>query len=92
MFLPTAWGAGYATESLSAVFETCRRARGFWSPFEKVYVSALVNEKNGASRRVMEKVGMGERGVYEWRGKRVWLAGEWRVKDRLCVFGMGLWG
>ncbi len=55
-------------------------------------MSALVNEKNGASRRVMEKVGMGERGVYEWSGERVWLAGEWRVRDRLCVFGMGLWG
>jgi len=90
MFLPPSWSHGYATEALTAVFSACTRARAFWTPFEKVYVSALVNEKNGASQRVVEKVGMERRGVFEWSGEAVWLAGEWRVRDRLVVFGGGM--
>jgi RimJ/RimL family protein N-acetyltransferase len=65
MFLPIAWGKGYATESVEAAFESCRRARSFWTPFSKLYVRAIVNEGNPASLRVMEKVGMTKSGVYD---------------------------
>lgn len=53
-------------------------------------MSALVNARNGASGRVMEKVGMERKGVYEWSGKAVFLAGEWRETDSLIVFGREL--
>ncbi|MCJ1385568.1 hypothetical protein MMC17_008691 [Xylographa soralifera] len=90
MFLPMGWGKGYATESLTAVFECCKRARSFWTPFSKLYVRALVNKDNRASLRVMEKTGMTNKGVYEWSGKAVFLCGEWRERDSICIFGMHL--
>ncbi|KAL8846396.1 MAG: hypothetical protein Q9221_008509 [Calogaya cf. arnoldii] len=94
LFLPIGWGKGYATESLNAVFEACKRAESFWMPFEKVQVRAIVNEENPASARAMEKTGMVERGVYEWSttGKGIWLAGEWTVWSRLRIFGGWLVG
>ncbi|KAK2880683.1 hypothetical protein FQN49_000452 [Arthroderma sp. PD_2] len=90
LFLPAGWGKGYATESIKAVFECCRRARSFWMPFSKLYVRAIVNSENMASARVMEKTGMVERGVYEWTGKAVLVGGRWRERDNICIFGMHL--
>jgi RimJ/RimL family protein N-acetyltransferase len=89
-FLPTAWGKGYATESLTAVFDSCKRAPSFWSPFSKLYIRAIVNAGNPASLRVLDKTGMVKRGNYEWTGKAVFLAGEWRERDTLFIFGMHL--
>jgi RimJ/RimL family protein N-acetyltransferase len=103
-FLPRAWGKGYATESLNGLFSTIRTsssstttnpapagaagARAFFSPYEKVYVRAIVNDGNPASRRVLNKVGgMEEKGVYELNGRKVFLAGEWRERHVLHIFG-----
>ena len=87
--LPAAWGKGYATESVAAVFEACKRATPFWAPFSKVYVRAIVNDGNPPSRKVMDKTGMKKRGIYEWTG-RIWLAGGWRERDDLHIYGMHL--
>lgn len=89
-FLPVGWGKGYATESVGAVFESCRRARSFWTPFSKLYVRAIVNEGNPASLRVVEKTGMTKTGVYNWTGNAIFLAGEWQEQSSLHIFGMHL--
>lgn len=89
-FLPKAWGKGYATESVEAVFELCRRVRSFWTPFSKLYVRAIVDEDNPASMRVMDKTGMTKRGVYEWTGKAIFIGGEWRERNSLHIYGMYL--
>ena len=90
MFLPTGWGKGYATESVEAAFESCKRARSFWMPFSKLYIRAIVNGSNPASLRVVDKTGMTKIGVYEWTGKAVFLAGRWRERDSLHIFGKHL--
>ncbi len=90
LFLPIGWGKGYATEAVEAVFESCKRARSFWTPFTKLYIRAIVNEENPASLRVMEKIGMRNLGVYDWTGKATFLAGEWRERDSLHIFGVHL--
>lgn len=90
LFLPIAWGKGYATESVNTVFKACKRARSFWTPFSNVYVRAIVNHENPASLRVMSKTGMMERGIYEWTGKPIFLAGEWTERSTLHIFGLHL--
>ena len=89
-FLPNGWGKGYATESVNATLEACKRAQSFWTPFSKLYVRAIVNEGNPASLRVMDKTGMTKRGVYHWTGKPVFLAGEWTERSTLYIFGLHL--
>lgn len=89
-FLPGAWNKGFATESLNAVFEACKRTPTFWAPFEKVYVRAIVNKENPGSLRVMAKTGMTELGVYVWTGNPIWLAGKWTERSDLHIWGMFL--
>jgi RimJ/RimL family protein N-acetyltransferase len=88
MFLPFAWGRGLATEAVGAVIGAAREAgTGFWAPWERVWVRVIVNGRNGPSARVMEKVGLRKMGVYKWEGERIWIGGEWMVKDDLSIFG-----
>ena len=84
-FLPVAWGKRYATESVRAVFELCKRAQGYWAPFAKLYIRAFVNEDNSASLRVMEKTCMTKTGVFEFTRKPIYLAGAWRERHRLYI-------
>jgi RimJ/RimL family protein N-acetyltransferase len=84
--LPAAWGKGYATESVNAVLEACKDTRSFWAPFSSLYVRAMVNDGNPVSRRVMDKTGMAKSGIYVWTGK-IFLAGEWRERDELHIYG-----
>lgn len=88
-FLPTAWGKGYATESVNAVFEACRRARSLWESFSQLYIRAIVNAENPGSMRVVAKTGMTETGIYEWIG-RIFLAGEVRERSGLHIYGIFL--
>jgi len=92
--LPFAWGKGFATEAVQALFQTCKSAQHFWTPYSKVYVRAIVNEANPASLHVIAKVGMLRRGVYEWIAKTdeeaVFLAGTWCTQSNICIFGMHL--
>jgi RimJ/RimL family protein N-acetyltransferase len=86
-FLPGAWAKGYATETVSAVLEACKAEKKFWEPYAKVFVRAVVNSENPASRRVMAKCGVRELGVHVWEGDGLWLAGKWRTTDSLHIFG-----
>ncbi|KAH5118868.1 hypothetical protein HBI46_080530 [Parastagonospora nodorum] len=83
-YLPLAWGKGYATEALPAVFDACR-ALG-----RKVFLRAIVDAENGGSLKVMGKSGMRELGVHEWRGEKAYMAGEWRGRMVLWIWGMWL--
>jgi RimJ/RimL family protein N-acetyltransferase len=92
MFLPTSWGRGYATESITAMLDACGRVqKEFWQPWEKVYVRAIVNDENKPSERVMEKCMLqdekGSMEVVEFEGGRFFIAGKWREKHRLYVYG-----
>ncbi|KAK3687176.1 hypothetical protein B0T22DRAFT_121811 [Podospora appendiculata] len=93
-FLPAAWGKGFATEAVQAVMEACKAtsnaARDFWRPFTKVYVRAIVNGMNGASLRVLDKVGIAKRGIYAWKGEPIFHGGEWRGEVDLHIYGMYL--
>lgn len=89
-FLPSAWGKGYATESVSAVLASCKMARSFWIPFEKVYIRAILDGDNAPSMRVMEKTGMKSNGIFVWTGKPVFIGGLWRERSDLHIFGMSL--
>lgn len=87
MFLPTAWGRGFAAESLSAVFAACKNTPSLWEPFTKLYVRAVVNDENPPSMRVMDKTGVAKRGIYVWTGDAVFLGGEWRQRSVLHIYG-----
>lgn len=89
-FLPTAWGKGYATEAVAAVFEACKRTQSFWDPYSKLYARAIVNGRNPNSFRVAEKTGMTKRGIYDWTGQPIFLGGEWVEKDDLHIYGKHL--
>lgn len=92
-FLPTAWGKGYATESISALLEACGRVpAAYWAPYESVLVRAIVHHENVPSQRVMEKCGMGEPGVLEFEGGNYFIAGYWQSKHRLFVYGKNVVG
>lgn len=88
MFLPQAWGKGYATEAIHEIYAACARAEGaeFWKPFKKVVVRAVVNDKNKPSQRVMVKCGMGEGEELQVDGHRCYVAGEWTEKHVLQLF------
>jgi RimJ/RimL family protein N-acetyltransferase len=88
--LPKAWGKRYAAEAVNAVFESCKQARSFWAPLSKLYVRAIVNQGNPASMRVMDKIGMEKRGIYVWTGSPIFLAGDWRERDDLHIYGKHL--
>ncbi|KAK6364867.1 hypothetical protein LTS17_011771 [Exophiala oligosperma] len=90
-FLPGAWGKGYATESVNAVFASCRKSTSLWNPpFTKVYVRAIVNAENPPSLRVMDKTDMVKRGVFELNDRPVFLAGKIREHHILHIYGMYL--
>lgn len=91
-FLPPAWGRGYATEALTAVLTACRSAAGagFWQPWARVWMRVLVNGRNGASQNVMDKLarwGVQRRGIFEWKGERIFIGGEWMTEDDLVIYG-----
>lgn len=88
-FLPGAWGKGFATEALTAVLDACRRS-AFWSPWDRVWMRVIVNGRNPASLRVMRKLeglGVVEKGIFVWKGEKIFIGGEWRTEDDLYIFG-----
>lgn len=54
-----------------------------------MFVRAIVDAGNDGSLKVMGKSGMRELGVHEWRGQKAWIAGEWR--DRMVLWIWGMW-
>lgn len=93
MFFPASWGKGYATESISAMLEACRRApMEYWAPYQSVIVRSIVNDENVPSQRVMEKCGMGEPKVLEFEGDTFFIGGKWRSQHRLFLYGKTIVG
>ncbi|KAI4650480.1 hypothetical protein J4E93_002836 [Alternaria ventricosa] len=86
-YLPSAWGKGHATSAVKALIEACKKERSFWEPYDKVFLRAIVNSENPASRRVMNKSGLKELGVHIWEGEKMFIAGKWRTRDELYVYG-----
>jgi RimJ/RimL family protein N-acetyltransferase len=75
MFLPRAWGRGYATEACAAAMAWFRTS----APDEPLVVSTqLANE---ASLRVIEKLGFEELGRHQQWGEAQWF-GAWRERDQ----------
>ncbi|KAK5995664.1 hypothetical protein PT974_04081 [Cladobotryum mycophilum] len=72
LFLPTAWGRGYATESLRELLRLCRHDDDGVAPGEVVEtdVRANVERENVKSVRVVEKLGFHEVGEFEVDNKR----------------------
>ncbi len=68
MFLPQAWGNGYATEACAAALDWFAGA----FPDEPVVLSTQT--ANGASMRVAEKLGFTEVERFEDFGAEQWLA------------------
>lgn len=86
-FLPISWSRGFGTESLKAVLDACRAAKEFWSPWDRVFVRAIVVEENAASMKVAQKSGLKDCGGYVWEGEKVFLAGRWSGREELRVWG-----
>ncbi|EOA84135.1 hypothetical protein ACJQWK_00776 [Exserohilum turcicum] len=91
-FMPAAWGKGFATESITAILDACQNEQTFRDNHDKVFVRAVVNAENPASRRVMVKCGMQELGVHVWTGEEIWLGGKWRTTDSLHIYGKFVMG
>jgi RimJ/RimL family protein N-acetyltransferase len=53
---PSAWGAGYATEAAGAVLAWA------WEAYDDDHIVAIIDPENGASRRVLERLGFDETG------------------------------
>jgi RimJ/RimL family protein N-acetyltransferase len=88
LFLPTAWGQGYAAEALAASMASIKKNPQYWAPYEKVYVEAITSPGNPQSQRVLDKAGFQKMGVHEWDGEKVFLGGEWRDP---IVLVYGVW-
>lgn len=86
-FLPAAWGKGYATEALNGLLDACSKAKDVWKPYSKLYVRAIVNPSNPASQRVVKKCGLTYLGKFNWTGEPVFIAGEWKEKDTIQIWG-----
>jgi RimJ/RimL family protein N-acetyltransferase len=88
MYLPTSWGHGYATESVSAVLDACARSPAMlWTPYDTVHVRAIVHHENGPSQKVMRKCTVDEPEVLEFAGDRFFIAGTWQSEHKLFVYG-----
>lgn len=84
LYLPNAWGHGYATESSEAMLEHYRKCSERNS--ELTYVESIVHTQNGASIRVMEKLGFERIGGRAWGDELIFVSGDWR-ENRTMVFG-----
>lgn len=86
-YLPSAWGKGHATSAVKALIDACERGKSFWEPYDRVFIRSIVNSENPASQRVMVKSGMKELGVHIWEGEKMFVAGKWRTRDELHIYG-----